>query len=177
MFGDIHDERDFEFLNKFHIPAQPTVIPEDEAEAAKVKAKEYPYTGEGILINSGEFTGLRSEIAREKIIAWLAEKGFAEEKVNYKMRDWSVSRQRYWGAPIPIIYCPKCGPVLVPDKDLPVILPELDDFQPSGDGRSALARAKDWLKVDCPQCGRPSRARNRHARHIHRQQLVHVPLL
>mgnify|MGYP000234547466 CR=1 FL=1 len=153
VFGDIHDERDFEFLNKFNIPAKPTVLPEDESEAQRVLNKEYPYTGEGILIDSGDFTGMRSEIARDKIIAWLAGKGLASEKVNYKMRDWSVSRQRYWGAPIPIIYCEKCGPQLVPDTDLPVVLPELKDFSPSGDGRSALARAEDWVKVKCPQCG------------------------
>ena len=153
VFGDIHDERDFEFLKKFDIPARVTVIPEDSEEAEKVKNKEYPYTDEGILIESGEFTGKRSEIARDEIIKWLAGKKAADEKVNYKMRDWSVSRQRYWGAPIPIIHCPKDGIVLVPDEQVPVILPELEDFKPSGDGRSALARAKDWLEVDCPECG------------------------
>jgi leucyl-tRNA synthetase len=104
--------------------------------------------GEGILINSGKYDGLDTAKAREKITA-----EFGKEQVNYRMRDWSVSRQRYWGAPIPIINCPKCGPVLVPNKELPVILPELEDFAPSGDGRSALARATDWLKVSCPKCG------------------------
>lgn len=153
IFGDIHDERDFEFINKFNIQAKPTVIPEDEKEAKRVIAKEYAFTGEGILIDSGQFTGMRSEQAREKITSWLAKKGLAEEKINFKMRDWSVSRQRYWGAPIPIIHCQKCGPELVEDKGLPVVLPELKDFQPSGDGRSALARATDWLKVECPKCG------------------------
>lgn len=153
VFGDIHDERDFEFLKKFDIPARPTVLPEDKAEAEKVLNKEYPYTGEGVLIDSGDFTGMRSEIARDKIIAWLAEKGLAREKVNYKMRDWSVSRQRYWGAPIPIVYCETCGPQLVPDEDLPVVLPEIKNFQPSGDGRSALARAEEWVHTTCPKCG------------------------
>lgn len=154
VFGDIHDERDFEFLKKFKIPARVTVIPEDKAEAEKVKAQEYPYTAEGILIDSGEFTGLRSEIGRDKIVQWLAKKGVAKEKVNFKMRDWSVSRQRYWGAPIPIIHCPDHGAVLVPDKDLPVVLPEISDYAPTGDGRSALARATDWLKAACPKCGK-----------------------
>jgi leucyl-tRNA synthetase len=153
VFGDIHDERDFEFINKFKIPARVTVVPEDEQEAMKVLAKEYAFTDEGILIDSAEFSGMKSFEAREKIVAKLKAEGLAEEKVNYKMRDWSVGRQRYWGAPIPIIYCQKCGPVLVPDEDLPIVLPELDDFKPSGDGRSALARAKDWLKVPCPTCG------------------------
>ncbi len=112
-----------------------------------------PYGGEGVLTNSAEFNGMSSSEAREKIVAKLNKEGLAEEKVNYKMRDWSVGRQRYWGAPIPIINCEKCGPVLVPDTDLPVVLPELDDFKPSGDGRSALARATEWLKVKCPECG------------------------
>jgi leucyl-tRNA synthetase len=153
VFGDIHDERDFEFLKKYDIPARVAIVPEDPQEAVRVLAKEYPYTAEGVLIESGEFTGMRSEVARDKIIAWLATKQAAAEKINYKMRDWSVSRQRYWGAPIPIIYCKDCGTVPVPDNQLPVVLPELDDFQPSGDGRSALARATDWLNVDCPKCG------------------------
>jgi leucyl-tRNA synthetase len=156
IFGDIHDERDFEFVKKFDIPARVTILPTDKAEAEKVKNKEYSYTGEGILIDSGEFTGQHSKEARANIIQWLSRDGAAKPVVNYKMRDWSVSRQRYWGAPIPIIDCPKCGQVLVPEEQLPVILPELDDFQPSGDGRSALARATDWLKVDCPNCGGPA---------------------
>jgi leucyl-tRNA synthetase len=153
VFGDIHDERDFEFIKKFNITARVTVIPEDKTQAEEVKAQKYPYTEEGVLIDSGEFTGLRSEEAREKITAWLGKKEAAREKVNYRMRDWSVSRQRYWGAPIPIIHCPKDGAVLVPDSDLPVVLPEIKDFAPTGDGRSALAKAKDWLIVKCPKCG------------------------
>jgi len=110
------------------------------------------YDGEGIMVNSGKYDGLSSSTAREKITADLSKEKLASEAVNFKMRDWSVGRQRYWGAPIPIINCPKCGPVIVPEADLPVILPELDDFAPSGDGRSALARAKNWLVVDCPKC-------------------------
>lgn len=114
------------------------------------------HSDEGVMINSPGYDGLVSSDAREKIVADLEKKGLAKEKVNYKMRDWSVSRQRYWGAPIPIINCNDCGSVLVPDDDLPVILPELTDFQPSGDGRSALARASGWLKADCPKCGKPA---------------------
>lgn len=118
--------------------------------------KEMPFTvyhGEGILINSGAYDGMTTSEARESIVADLEKKGAARFVTNYKMRDWSVSRQRYWGAPIPIVHCAQCGPVLVPDEQLPVVLPELDDFQPSGDGRSALARATEWLKVSCPNCG------------------------
>lgn len=156
IFGDIHDERDFAFAKKFGIPARVTVIPEDEAEAEKVKAQEYPYTDEGILIDSGEFTGMRSEAAREKIIAWLDKKSAAKERVNYKIRDWLISRQRYWGAPIPIIHCPQHGAVPVPEDQLPVELPELTTFEPSGDGRSPLARVTDFVKTTCPKCGGPA---------------------
>ncbi len=138
-----HDERDFEFAKKFEIPVVEVI--------KKPKDSEEIFTGEGELINSGDYSGLNSADAREKITA-----KFGTEKVNYKMRDWSVSRQRYWGAPIPIIHCEKCGLVLVEDKDLPVVLPELEDFQPSGDGRSALARALEWLNVTCSKCGGPA---------------------
>lgn len=118
--------------------------------------KAMPMVFEGRMINSGKYDGIDSAEAREKVTADLEKKGLAKSVTNYRMRDWSVSRQRYWGAPIPIINCPKDGHVLVPDTDLPVVLPELDDFQPSGDGRSALARAKDWLEVTCPKCGGPA---------------------
>jgi leucyl-tRNA synthetase len=116
--------------------------------------EDVAFSGEGLMFNSGTYDGIASSEAREKIVSDLAKKGLAKEKVNFKMRDWSVSRQRYWGAPIPIVYCEDHGPVLVEDKDLPVVLPELDDFAPSGDGRSALARAKDWLTAPCPTCGK-----------------------
>ncbi|MGH7240999.1 MAG: alpha/beta fold hydrolase, partial [Candidatus Saccharimonadales bacterium] len=130
-----HDERDAEFAQAFDLPVIEVI---DDANK---------------LINSGEFDGQNANDARETIVRHLEETGQATAKVNYKMRDWSVSRQRYWGAPIPIINCPKDGAVLVPDDQLPVVLPELDDFKPAGDGRSALARATDWLKVTCPECG------------------------
>ncbi|MDB5163470.1 MAG: leucine--tRNA ligase [Candidatus Saccharibacteria bacterium] len=156
VFGDIHDERDFEFLQKFDIPARVTVIPDDPEEAKKVQAKAYAYTDEGILIDSGEFSGQRSETARDKIIAWLAGKQMAQEKVNYKIRDWLISRQRYWGAPIPIIHCPKDGAVPVPEDQLPVKLPELKSYEPSGDGRSPLARVPEFVNTTCPKCGGPA---------------------
>ena len=140
-----HDERDNEFAKKFDLPFI-RVVQNDAAD------EECSHV-EGVMINSGEFDGQNSAEARENIVKWLAERGKATEKVNYKMRDWSVSRQRYWGAPIPIVNCPKCGPVLVPEDQLPIFLPELTDFKPSGDGRSALARATDWLEADCPNCG------------------------
>lgn len=128
-----HDERDQEFAEEYELPIVRVVDDDDN------------------LICSGEFDGLNTNDARERIVDWLAEKGIGESKITFKIRDWSVSRQRYWGAPIPIINCPTDGPVL--DENLPVVLPELVDFAPSGDGRSALARAEDWLHVKCPKCG------------------------
>ncbi|HEU0266380.1 MAG TPA: class I tRNA ligase family protein, partial [Candidatus Saccharimonadaceae bacterium] len=94
---------------------------------------------------------------REKIVAWLKEKGVAKEKTTYKMRDWLISRQRYWGAPIPIIHCPEHGAVAVPEKDLPVLLPEIKDYAPKGDGKSPLARQDDWVNTTCPTCGKPAK--------------------
>jgi leucyl-tRNA synthetase len=140
-----HDERDAEFAKVYNLPIT-RVVQNDEPDDAFSHE-------EGVMISSGAYDGKASADVREQIVAELANQGVATEKVNYKMRDWSVSRQRYWGAPIPIINCPKDGPVVVPDNQLPVVLPELDDFKPSGDGRSALARATEWLKVKCPECG------------------------
>lgn len=112
--------------------------------------------GEGIMVNSGRYNGMKSSDVRELIVKDLNTENKATEKTIYKLRDWSVSRQRYWGAPIPIIHCKDCGQVLVPDDQLPVVLPELTDFAPNGDGRSALARATDWLTVPCPKCNGPA---------------------
>lgn len=114
------------------------------------------FAGDGILFNSGQFDSVNSAEARDLIVQHLEREGLGQAKTTYKIRDWSVSRQRYWGAPIPIVNCPKDGAVLVPDDQLPVVLPELDDYAPSGDGRSALARATDWLHTTCPTCGGPA---------------------
>ena len=143
-----HDERDYEFAEKFRLP----IIDVIDGK----KNKDGVIVTEGTLQNSGVFDGRATSEAREEIVAWLEEQGIGRSQTTYKIRDWSVSRQRYWGAPIPIVHCPKDGAVLVPDEQLPVVLPELDDFQPNGDGRSALARAKDWLIATCPKCGGPA---------------------
>lgn len=144
-----HDERDFEFAEKFNLPIIEVVTkPHDVAEQC--------YHGEGLLMNSGHYDGMASSDAREEIVAWLEQEQRGAAKTTYKVRDWSVSRQRYWGAPIPIIHCEKDGTVLVPDEQLPVELPLLDDFAPSGDGRSALARATEWMNTTCPTCGGPA---------------------
>lgn len=136
-----HDERDNEFAKKFKLPIVKVIDVDD-------------ISSEGKLLDSGKYSGIDSATAREKIVKDLEKEGHAKDKTIFKIRDWSVSRQRYWGAPIPIIHCKKCGPVLVPDEELPVVLPVIKDFAPSGDGRSALGRAdKAWLNAKCPQCG------------------------
>jgi leucyl-tRNA synthetase len=114
------------------------------------------YHGEGILVNSGEFDGISTSEARETIVAWLEDKKLGHTQTTYKMRDWLISRQRYWGAPIPIIHCEIHGAVAVPEDQLPVVLPVIEDFAPKGDGKSALARATDWVNTTCPECGGPA---------------------
>lgn len=143
------DERDYEFARKFDLDIVYTTEQQAFVGYADIKAAPKKFT----VANSDEFNGKNFAEVRPLILEKLESLGVGAAKVNYKMRDWSVSRQRYWGAPIPIIHCEKCGPQLVPDDQLPVVLPELVDFQPSGDGRSALARATEWLTVDCPNCG------------------------
>jgi leucyl-tRNA synthetase len=113
------------------------------------------YTGDGVLTDSGQFTGLTSKEAREKMTEWLEKKNLGGKKINYKMHDWVFSRQRYWGEPIPLIHCEKCGVVAVPEEELPVTLPEVDKYEPTGTGESPLANIEDWVNVTCPKCGGP----------------------
>lgn len=155
VFADACDERDFEFAKKFNIPLKPTVIPEDKIEAQRVKNLEYAYTGEGTLINSGIYSGMSTSEAREKIVADLAKEGAAKEQTNYRLRDWLISRQRYWGTPIPIIYCDDCGTTPVPESKLPVILPEDVEFELSG--RSPLLDRPDFVNTKCPNCKKPAK--------------------
>ncbi|HEY5695805.1 MAG TPA: class I tRNA ligase family protein [Candidatus Saccharimonadales bacterium] len=130
------------------------------AARAYEKGEQYAsqlYTGEGVLINSGAFDGMRTEQAREEIVAWLEQQGMGRSKITYKMRDWLISRQRYWGAPIPIVHCEKDGAVAIPDDQLPVILPDVDDFKPKGGATSVLAEVEDWVNTTCPTCGGPAK--------------------
>ncbi len=149
-----HDERDYEFARKYELPIIKVIDPTEDIDDDDLIDF---YSGEGTLINSGDFNGISTSDAREQIVAWLEERGIGHSKVTYKMRDWLISRQRYWGAPIPIIHCPHCGEVPVPEEDLPVKLPDIDDYQPSGDGQSPLAKVKSWVNVACPKCGRPAK--------------------
>lgn len=136
-----HDERDLEFAEKFNLPVVQVIDkPENSADAGC-------YTGEGELINSGDFDGLRSEEAREQVVAWLEQQGLGQSKTTYKMRDWLISRQRYWGAPIPMVHVDGFVPIAVADECLPVILPEVEDFKPTGGNTSVLAQVDDWVRV------------------------------
>ncbi len=142
-----HDQRDWEFAQKYGLPMKVVIAPV-EGEAPDVS--EHAFTEKGMLINSGEFNGLRSEEALEAFAKKLGELGLGEKQVNYRLRDWGVSRQRYWGCPIPVIYCPACGALPVPEQDLPVMLPE--DVIPDGSG-SPLAKMESFKNCTCPQCG------------------------
>ncbi len=147
-----HDDRDFDFAKKFDLPII-QVISKDGQEEDLTQA----YTESGIMINSGEFNGMKSEEAKAKVPDYMEEKGFGKKTVNYKLRDWVFSRQRYWGEPIPLIHCDKCGIVPVPEKDLPVILPKVDSYKPTDNGESPLADIEEWVNVKCPCCGAPAK--------------------
>ncbi|HCZ28449.1 TPA: leucine--tRNA ligase, partial [Candidatus Saccharibacteria bacterium] len=124
---------------------------------AYLDQKTAVYANEGVLVNSGAFDGMPTSEAREEVVAWLEEQGTGKMMTTYKMRDWLISRQRYWGAPIPIIHCEKDGAVAVPEDQLPVVLPEVEDYAPKGDGKSVLARVDDWVNTTCPECGGPAK--------------------
>ena len=146
-----HDERDWEFAKKFNM-----LIIEVVAGGRNVQEECYSDVESGIMVNSGFLNGLTVKEAIPTMIKWLEEKGIGEKKVNYKLRDWVFTRQRYWGEPIPLVHCDKCGWVPLPYSELPLKLPEIADFEPTDDGSSALARATDWIKTTCPKCGGPA---------------------
>ena len=149
-----HDERDFDFAKKYSIPLRPVMFPKDPKEAKKVENLEYCYhhAEDGVLAAPEKFKGRGWGEAREDIIDYLEKNGIGERVTNYKLRDWLISRQRYWGAPIPIVYCPKCGEVPVPEKDLPVELPLDVKFELRGDGLSPLAHSRKFMNAVCPKC-------------------------
>jgi leucyl-tRNA synthetase len=147
-----HDERDFEFAEKFDLPVVQVVAPADgEVEEGAVYVE---HSANEVLVNSGPYDGLSSPEAKKAIVAALEERGLGHAAVNYRLRDWLLSRQRYWGCPIPMIHCAECGVVPVPESELPVLLPEVADYVPKG--RSPLAAAEEWVNVACPACGGPA---------------------
>jgi len=148
-----HDQRDFEFAKKYDLPIRTVIKPTDQEILSEVV--EVAFEKEGIMVNSGEFNDLPSSEAFEKIINYLIKKDVGKKEINYRLRDWLISRQRYWGAPIPIIYCSDCGMVPVPEKDLPVLLPEDVDFRPTG--MSPLARSENFFNTRCPECGKAAK--------------------
>ncbi|MFH1451429.1 MAG: leucine--tRNA ligase [bacterium] len=159
-----HDKRDFDFAKAYNLPIIEVISQKKEKKAAQSASSiiasennDLPYEGEGVLVNSSRFDGVGSEIAADRIGLWLEKKELARKAVNYKLRDWIFSRQRYWGEPIPIIRCEKCGLVPLEEKDLPLRLPWIEKYKPTGTGESPLAAIEKWVNVKCPKCGGPAK--------------------
>ncbi|MCL6584376.1 MAG: leucine--tRNA ligase [bacterium] len=151
-----HDQRDFEFAKKFGLPIV-EVIYSEQAERDEQGNLVFAYTGDGILINSGYLNSLTVEEAKKRVVEELSREGKGKFTVDYKLRDWIFARQRYWGEPIPIVHCQRCGTVPVPESELPVKLPDVESYQPTGDAESPLAAISDWVNTSCPSCGGPAR--------------------
>ncbi len=143
-----HDQRDFEFAKKYRLPLKTVIV--SSSDDSRSTTHDRVFEDDGILVNSGKFSGLPNREAMQKIADWMEEKGIGRRAVHYRLRDWLISRQRYWGAPIPIIYCNHCGTIPVPEKDLPVLLPEAVEFRPKGE--SPLARVPSFVQTKCPKC-------------------------
>lgn len=149
-----HDDRDFEFAKKFDIP----IIQVIAKDGVEIENMEEAYTeAAGVMINSGDWNGMESGELKEKAPHMIEEAGLGKATVNYKLRDWVFSRQRYWGEPIPIIHCPDCGPVAVPEEELPLELPDVESYEPTGTGESPLAAIDEWVNTTCPCCGKPAK--------------------
>ena len=149
-----HDDRDFEFATKFNIP----IIQVIAKDGKEIENMTEAYTeAAGTMINSGEWNGMESSVLKKEAPLMIEKMGIGKKTVNYKLRDWVFSRQRYWGEPIPIVHCPKCGAVPVPEEDLPLLLPEVEKYQPTGTGESPLADITEWVNTTCPCCGAPAK--------------------
>ena len=146
-----HDTRDWEFAKKFDLPIIEVV------KGGNVQEEAFTDCATGVMVNSGMLDGLSVEEAKKKITEWLTQQGRGHAKVNYKLRDWVFSRQRYWGEPIPIVYCEKCGHVAIPESELPLRLPEVESYEPTENGESPLANMTDWVNTTCPHCGGPAK--------------------
>ena len=148
-----HDQRDFDFAKKYNLPIKIVIQP--EGQNMKSEDMTEAFAAEGIMENSGQFDGMNNKDALKAIIEYLEENGIGERKVNFRLRDWLISRQRYWGAPIPVVYCPHCGEVLVPEEQLPVLLPQNVKF--TGQGQSPLSECEEFVNTTCPKCGAPAK--------------------
>ncbi len=149
-----HDDRDFEFAKKFDIP----IIQVIAKDGKEIEDMTEAYTeASGLMINSGEWNGMESSVLKQEAPLMIEKMGYGRKTTNYKLRDWVFSRQRYWGEPIPIVHCPKCGPVPVPEDQLPLLLPDVESYQPTGTGESPLADIEEWVNTTCPCCGAPSK--------------------
>ena len=157
MVVPAHDKRDYDFAQKYNLPIRQVIMPIKTGKNTDSGKSKEVFVGYGKLVNSGQFNGLNSEGAIGKITDWLEKKNLGRKTVQYKLRDWVFSRQHYWGEPIPIIHCQKCGVVPVPEKDLPVELPYIEKYQPTGTGQSPLSAISDWVNTKCPQCGGPAK--------------------
>ncbi|MFA5131485.1 MAG: leucine--tRNA ligase [Patescibacteria group bacterium] len=148
-----HDERDFEFAHIYGLRIKAVIFPDKETEYEG----KYAYIDEGLLRNSGEYSGLQSPEARAKMTDWLVKNNLGAKKINFKIKEWVFSRQRYWGEPIPLIHCEKCGVVPVPEAELPLVLPKVASYEPTDNGESPLAAISDWVNTKCPTCGGPAK--------------------
>ena len=149
-----HDDRDFEFAKKFNIP----IIQVIAKDGKEIENMTEAYTeASGTMINSGEWNGMESSVLKKEAPEMIEKRGIGHKRVNYKLRDWVFSRQRYWGEPIPIVNCPKCGWVPIPEDQLPLVLPQVDSYEPTDDGESPLSKMTDWVNTTCPQCGGPAK--------------------
>ncbi|MCA1706482.1 MAG: leucine--tRNA ligase, partial [Actinobacteria bacterium] len=150
-----HDQRDFEFARSYDLPVKVVIQAPGQTLEGNTMTEAYP--GDGVMVNSGAFDGTSTDVSVERVTEWLEAQNLGSAATNFRLRDWLISRQRYWGTPIPIIFCEKCGEVPVPDNQLPVVLPEEVDFAPQDDGAAPLATAHEWVNVSCPKCGGAAR--------------------
>ena len=144
-----HDQRDFDFAKKFGLDIVEVIRPEGQEEKELTEA----YAGDGVIVNSPLFDGMTAFEAKQKAPHMLEEMGIGKKTVNYKLRDWVFARQRYWGEPIPIVHCEKCGYVPIDESELPLVLPQVDSYEPTDNGESPLSKMTDWVNTTCPKCG------------------------